>query len=80
MNKTQRGMAKVRTASIDQLYQVHCNAENKSYIYTKLAKMIGSKSDYVLDQINQKNMKNYFFGSVSGRKQLKHLMKIPNLM
>lgn len=32
---------------LDQLYHVHCNDENRSYIYKKLAKMIGSKSDYV---------------------------------
>ena len=32
---------------LDQLYQTHCTAENRSDIYTKLAKMIGSRSDYV---------------------------------
>lgn len=32
---------------LDQLYQVHFNEESKPYIYTKLAKMIGSRSDYV---------------------------------
>ena len=32
---------------LDQLYHVHCNDENRSNIYKKLAKMIGSKSDYV---------------------------------
>lgn len=32
---------------LDQLYQVHINEESKPYIYSKLAKMIGSRSDYV---------------------------------
>jgi hypothetical protein len=32
---------------LDQLYHVHFNEESKPYIYTKLAKMIGSRADYV---------------------------------
>lgn len=32
---------------LDQLYNIHCTDENKNEIYTKLAKMIGSRSDYV---------------------------------
>lgn len=32
---------------LEQLYNIHCNQENKSIIYSKLAKMIGSRTDYV---------------------------------
>lgn len=56
---------------LDQLYQVHCNAENKSYIYTKLAKMIGSRSDYViklhqaLKLYNMANDKAYYGADIT---------------
>ena len=33
---------------LDQLYQTHCTAENRSDIYTKLAKMIGSRCDHLM--------------------------------
>lgn len=56
---------------LDQLYQVHCNEENKAYIYTKLAKMIGSRSDYVcklhqaLKLYNMANEEAYYGANIS---------------
>ena len=32
---------------LEQLYIIHCDEENKTTIYSKLAKMIGSRADYV---------------------------------
>lgn len=32
---------------LDQLYQIHFDSKNKTTIYAKLAKMIGSRADYV---------------------------------
>ena len=56
---------------LDQLYQMHCNEENKSYIYSKLAKMIGSRSDYVcklhraLKLYNKANDEAYYGANVT---------------
>ena len=55
---------------LDQLYKMHCTDANKSNIYIKLAKMIGSRADYVqklhlaLKLYNIANDEAYFGGEV----------------
>lgn len=56
---------------LEQLYSIHCNNENIDRIYTILAKMIGSRSDYVrklhqaLYLYNKANDEAYYGANVS---------------
>lgn len=56
---------------LDQLYKVHYSEENKDTIYTKIAKMIGSRSDYVyklhqaLQLYNKANDQAYYGANIN---------------